>query len=221
MSQDPKSLAADNTRRRLLAAGGLAGASLALPGALRHALAQAPITVGIIYVGPRDDFGYNQAHAEAAALLKKMPGVKLVEEENVPETQAVQKSMQGMISQDGAKLLFPTSFGYFDTDGEHQLTLTGIAATLRPGGWLVLDFLNAAQVRARVDSGPGALEPGPQGSRLRRYLSPDQRYVIKEIHLADGREFSERVRLYGGSLDVGPGPRGFAVLATLPLEASR
>jgi simple sugar transport system substrate-binding protein len=101
-------------RRRLLAGGALAGASLALPGALRHALAQSPITVGIIYVGPRDDFGYNQAQAESAALLKKMPGVKVLEEENVPETQAVQKSMQGMISQDGATLLFPTSFGYFD-----------------------------------------------------------------------------------------------------------
>ena len=114
MNPDPKHVHADPARRRLLAAGGLAGASLALPGALRQALAQAPITVGIIYVGPRDDFGYNQAQAEAAALLKKMPGVKLLEEENVPETQAVQKSMQGMISQDGATLLFPTSFGYFD-----------------------------------------------------------------------------------------------------------
>ena len=103
--------------RRLLAAGGLAGTSLALPGALRHALAQSPIAVGILYVGPRDDFGYNQAQAEAAALLKKLPGVKLIEEENVPAMQAVQKSMpgmKGMIAQDGATLLFPTSFGYFD-----------------------------------------------------------------------------------------------------------
>jgi basic membrane protein A len=114
MNNHSKTRADQELRRRLLAGGALAGASLALPGALRSALAQAPISVGIIYVGPRDDFGYNQAHAEAAALLKKMPGVKLVEEENVPETQAVQKSMQGMISQDGAKLLFPTSFGYFD-----------------------------------------------------------------------------------------------------------
>ena len=40
--------------------------------------------------------------------------MKVVEEENVPETTAVQKTMQGMISQDGATLLFPTSFGYFD-----------------------------------------------------------------------------------------------------------
>jgi len=35
-------------------------------------------SVGFIYVGPKDDYGYNQAHAE------------------------------------GATLLFPTSFGYFD-----------------------------------------------------------------------------------------------------------
>ena len=100
----------DLSRRRALAQ--LSAASLA--GFAPWALAQKPLTVGVIYVGPRDDFGYNQAHAECAAELKKMAGLKIVEEENVPETQAVQKTMQGMISQDGAKLLFPTSYGYFD-----------------------------------------------------------------------------------------------------------
>ena len=74
----------------------------------------ADTTIGFIYVGSRDDYGYNQAHAQAAAEIKKMPGIKVVEEENVPETAAVQKTMTGMISQDGAKLLFPTSYGYFD-----------------------------------------------------------------------------------------------------------
>ena len=97
-----KSLAA------LGAAGTLGGWS-----ALANAQAKA-LTVGVIYVGPRDDYGYNQAHAQAAAEVKKMPGIKLVEEENVPETAAVQKTMTGMIKQDGASLLFPTSFGYFD-----------------------------------------------------------------------------------------------------------
>lgn len=80
--------------------------------ALAHA--QKALTIGVIYVGPRDDYGYNQSHAQAAAQIKKMPGIKVVEEENVPETAAVQKTMTGMISQDGASLLFPTSFGYFD-----------------------------------------------------------------------------------------------------------
>ena len=72
------------------------------------------LVVGFIYVGPKDDYGYNQAHAEAAAMLKKMPGVKIVEEEKVPETDDVSKTMESMIKLDGATLLFPTSFGYFD-----------------------------------------------------------------------------------------------------------
>lgn len=105
---------ANAARRRALAQ--LAGAGLATlaPWAVGPARAQTKLTVGVIYVGPKDDFGYNQAQAAAAAEMKKLPGVKVVEEENVPETQAVQKTMAGMIAQDGAKLLFPTSFGYFD-----------------------------------------------------------------------------------------------------------
>jgi simple sugar transport system substrate-binding protein len=72
------------------------------------------LVVGVIYVGPKDDYGYNQAQAAAAAALKKMPGVTVVEQEKVPETNDVQKVMASMIEQDGATLLFPTSFGYFD-----------------------------------------------------------------------------------------------------------
>ncbi len=108
----------DLSRRRTLAQ--LSAVSLAAMSP--WARAQAAISVGVIYVGPKDDFGYNQAHAEAVAEVKKLPGVKVVEEENVPETQAVQKTMQGMISQDGATLLFPTSFGYFDP---HMLAVAG------------------------------------------------------------------------------------------------
>jgi basic membrane protein A len=102
-----------NRRDSLKSLAALASATT-LGGWSTLAQAQKPLTVGVIYVGPRDDYGYNQAHAQAAAELKKLPGIKLVEEENVPETAAVQKTMTGMIAQDGAKLLFPTSFGYFD-----------------------------------------------------------------------------------------------------------
>lgn len=105
---------ASMNRRESLKSLAALGAAGTLSGLSPLALAQKPLTVGVIYVGPRDDFGYNQAHAQAAAELKKMPGVKVVEEENVPETAAVQKTMSGMIAQDGATLLFPTSFGYFD-----------------------------------------------------------------------------------------------------------
>jgi basic membrane protein A len=73
-----------------------------------------PLKVGFIYVGPRDDFGYNQAHAEGAKMLGGLPGLKVLEEEKVAETMDVQKTMESMINLEGVKLLFPTSFGYYD-----------------------------------------------------------------------------------------------------------
>jgi simple sugar transport system substrate-binding protein len=74
----------------------------------------AGVTIGIVYVGPRDDFGWNQAHAVAAKALKTIPGVSVVEEENVPETDACSKAMESMVNLDGANIILGTSFGYFD-----------------------------------------------------------------------------------------------------------
>ncbi|MBO6781834.1 MAG: BMP family ABC transporter substrate-binding protein [Alphaproteobacteria bacterium] len=92
------------------AAAGAAGAgALGLP----TMASAAGLTIGIVYVGPRDDFGWNQAHAEAAKVLKGVPDVTVVEEENVPETVAVAKSMESMINLDDAKMIFATSFGYY------------------------------------------------------------------------------------------------------------
>jgi basic membrane protein A len=101
------------SRRVLLQTAG-AGAAVAAfgLGAPRRAFA-ADLTVGIVYVGARDDFGWNQAHAVAAAALKQVPGVKVIEEENVPETDAVAKTMESMINLDGAGLILATSFGYY------------------------------------------------------------------------------------------------------------
>jgi basic membrane protein A len=72
------------------------------------------LPVGFIYIGARDDYGYNQAHADGAAAVKRMAGVKVLEEERVPDTVDVQKTMQSMIELDDAKVIFPTSYGYFD-----------------------------------------------------------------------------------------------------------
>src|ERR1700737_2477290 len=93
--------------------GGAAASPFVLSG-LGDPARAADITVVIIYVGSRQDYGWKQAHAVAAKALKEIPGVKVVEEENVPETVAVQKTMESMINIDGATLLFPTSFGYFN-----------------------------------------------------------------------------------------------------------
>jgi basic membrane protein A and related proteins len=103
------------TRRAFLsgAAGIAAGATVGTLSSVRSARAKS-VTVGIIYVGPRDDFGWNQSHAVAAAALRKVPAITVVEEENVPETIAVAKTMESMIHEDGVDLLLPTCFGYFD-----------------------------------------------------------------------------------------------------------
>ena len=58
------------SRRRVLQGTAALAAGTALP--LRGAYA-ADTTIGFIYVGSRDDYGYNQAHAAGAAALKKMP----------------------------------------------------------------------------------------------------------------------------------------------------
>ena len=96
------------TRRSLLKAG---LALSTLPAG--RGLAQSSIVIGAVYVGPRDDFGWNQAHAVAMDVLKQVQGVTVVEEENVPETDAVSQSMESMINLDGANLVLTTSFGYY------------------------------------------------------------------------------------------------------------
>ena len=92
------------SRRRLLR--GTAALTVATAVPLRAAYAK-ETTIGFIYVGSRDDYGYNQAHAQGAAALKKMAGIKVVEEEKVPETDAVEKTMESMINLDGATLALP------------------------------------------------------------------------------------------------------------------
>jgi len=94
------------TRRAVI---GTAAAALAAGRA-----SAAPYTVGFIYVGSKTDYGYNQAHAEGAAAVRAMPGVNVVEQAKVAETVACADAMESMIHLDGATLLFPTSFGYFD-----------------------------------------------------------------------------------------------------------
>ncbi len=43
-----------------------------------------------------------------------------------------------------------TSFGYFDDAAEHQRVLQNIASSLRPGGLLVLDYLNVRHAESRL-----------------------------------------------------------------------
>jgi simple sugar transport system substrate-binding protein len=76
--------------------------------------AEARLVLGFLYGGPKNDLGYNQAHAEGKQSLIALPFVKAVEEANVVETVAAEESMRNMIHQDGARAIFATSYGYLD-----------------------------------------------------------------------------------------------------------
>lgn len=79
-----------------------------------------PVTVGFLYVGTKDDYGYNESHADGATAVKAMPGVKVIEDESVKETKDCQDAMESMINLQGASIIFATSFGYFNP---HVLTV--------------------------------------------------------------------------------------------------
>src|SRR5579863_5753524 len=137
------------SRRRLLQG----SAALTLGTALgARTAAAADTTIGFIYVGSRDDYGYNQAHAVAAAALKKLAGIKVVEEEKVPETNAVEKTMESMINLDGATLVFPTSFGYYNP---HMVRMAAKFPKLRfehcGGLWSEKDPKNAGSYFGYID----------------------------------------------------------------------
>lgn len=69
-------------------------------------------TVGFLYVGPKNDFGYNQAAYEGSLEVEKnIPGTKLIQAENVPETSEASRVMEKMIK-DGATTIFATSYGH-------------------------------------------------------------------------------------------------------------
>jgi SAM-dependent methyltransferase len=88
-----------------------------------------------------------------------------------------------------------TSFGYFERDEEHAAALREMVATVRPGGWFVIDFLNAAEVRRRlVERETVPLRGGR--AEVARTMSADGRYVCKTILAPGGRRFTERVRLF-------------------------
>ena len=84
------------------------------PNSVKSTPVEKTLTMGFIYVGPKDDYGYNQSHAQGKADASRLSGVKTVEEASVPETTAVEETMRNMIQQDGAQVLFPTSYGYYD-----------------------------------------------------------------------------------------------------------
>jgi len=123
--------------------------------------------------------------------------------EAIPGTPLVRADMRRIPFAEGAFSLvssFFTSFGYFTSPAEDRMVLEEVRRVLRPGGHLVLDFMNSARVR--------------EGLVPRDEREVDGRTVIQERRLVDGgaavektirmgategeddQRFVERVRLY-------------------------
>jgi basic membrane protein A len=84
-----------------------AAASDAVPG-------EGATKVGFIFVGPKDDFGYNQAAYEGSqAVGEAFPDIEVLTAENVPEDDNATRIMESMIA-DGATIIFATSYGHLD-----------------------------------------------------------------------------------------------------------
>lgn len=87
-----------------------------------------------------------------------------------------------------------TSFGYFDSDLEHEEALAEMLETVRDGGWFAIDFLHPDWVRRTLVPSE-VCQLGGRSVEIRRFLSDDGRHVRKRILLDGGRQFEERVRL--------------------------
>ena len=123
--------------RRILLLAAMFAAVAALPvAAPLSAQQKPPLIVGAIFVGTVNDYGYNRSMKDGLdEMARAIPGLKLLEAENVPETAESERVMEGMIQQ-GAKLIFATSFG-------HQQFAFNLAKTHpdvyfeHAGGWMM------------------------------------------------------------------------------------
>jgi SAM-dependent methyltransferase len=96
----------------------------------------------------------------------------------------------------GAVLLLFTAFGYFD-DTANAACLAALARLLAPGGWLLLDLPDPAQVRATLVAESSRTTPAGHRVRERRRL--EGTWVVKDVAYGCGgqeRRWQERVRLY-------------------------
>ena len=77
-------------------------------------MAQDDLVVGFLALDNWNDYGYTQSHLAAAEAVAGLDSVKVLKEEGVPEAVEAQKSMKSMIELSGAKVIFATSWGYYD-----------------------------------------------------------------------------------------------------------
>ncbi len=93
---------------------------------------------------------------------------------------------------------FFTSFGYFEDDAENARVIDEIARVLKPGGGLLMDFLNPSWVRAHLVPRDEQKLPEFQ-VRQERWIDEGSSTVNKKLTVmedGDYRQYFERVKLY-------------------------
>ncbi len=100
-------------RRTFLAGLGATAAASTL--GLGRAMAQDPLKVGFIYVGPIGDFGWSYQHDQGRLAVEEEYGDKVQTSylESVPEGPDAERALRQM-AQSGHGLIFTTSFGYMN-----------------------------------------------------------------------------------------------------------
>ena len=91
-----------------------------------------------------------------------------------------------------------TSFGYFPSPEEDRAVLGEVARVLRPGGDLVLDFLNAVRLRETLVPVSRRRSGRFEVQEIRR-LDPLQNLIVKDIELrapGERHRYREQVRLW-------------------------
>jgi basic membrane protein A and related proteins len=84
-------------------------------GSAKPGSADAAFKVAWIYVGPHNDAGWSQAHDDGRKYVQKMLGSKVQTtfKENIAVGAQLQQTVSSLVNQ-GYKLIFGTSYGYFD-----------------------------------------------------------------------------------------------------------
>ena len=77
---------------------------------------------------------------------------------------------------------FFTSFGYFDNRQEHELVISNMANALKPGGTMVMDYINVAHAEAQVCAFEKKEIDGIVYD-IERWS--DENYFFKRIHIHD------------------------------------
>ncbi len=90
-----------------------------------------------------------------------------------------------------------TSLGYFDSEKENALPLQQFAAALKPGGLLIIDFLNADKTIANLVNHEIISKEGVEFTLNRKQ---ENGYIIKTIDVKDKAKgsfrFQEKVRAF-------------------------